>query len=323
MSYLAALAKVKEVVAKKALVPHLTYYLVKDGEIIATDGQVTAGAPFPQDRTFMVPAVEFDKVLNKLGDTAEINIEEGAILVTKGRYRSRINTLKDIDVFTFARPEGKMTKPPKDFVRSLRRLRPFVSDNATRVFAMAYRLRAGDMTVTNNISVARILLPACKIAFDHNIPVWAVDKVLGRGSGDLTAIQFTTTSFSFIFDDDSWLRTPLIDEKFPDETLDNLLSATPEASVELTAEWREVCGTVASLCDSTLRILPDKITGGRGQAGTEGDIESEVKALTAWDLKTLEFVLGLATHFDPSYYPKPCPWRGADVRGLIMGKMTT
>lgn len=321
MSFVAAIAKVKAAVATKDLAPHLTHFLVKQGEIIATDGEIFAGAPFPDARTYLVPAKEFEKVITRLGDAAEIALEENSIVISVKRYRSRVKTLADHTQYTYLHPEGTMVKPPKGFVGILRRLRPFISDNATRRFAMAYRLRASNVTVTNNVVMARCDF-AAKTKFNHLVPVWAIDNVLSRKEVELTSLQYTDKSFSFIFDDDSWLRTPLIDDAFPDDALDGVMKTAGTAKWEVTKDWREVYATVSDLSEETIRLLPDKITGGMGHQDTQGDVKTPVKDQTAWAPKFLTPVINLATHFDPALYPKPCPWHGREIKGVVMGKTT-
>lgn len=318
--YLAAIERVKNAVSSKPLVPHLTHYLIDNGEIMSTDGQLNAGGPFPDSGVkYMVPAAEFEKVLLKFGRKASIEVEQKSIVIKAGRYTARIATLADYDAFPLQRPRGEEAKNVGQLINIFRRLRPFVSDNATRPFAMAYRLRSTDVTVTNNIVLARSTHTLPK-GFDHLVPVWAVDFVLARRDAVLSSVRFDKGSFSFLFDDGSWMMSPLIAEQFPDGPCDKMLEATPDATWAIPGDWREAFNVVAELSEDSVRLYPDRITGGVGFSEVQAEVKSPVKELTPFVTKQLKLVVETATYFDPSLFPKPCPWQSEGIKGVIMGR---
>ncbi len=320
--YTESLKKVATAVATKDIIPHLTHYLIQNSEVIASDGNITVGSSFPDHREYMVPADDFDKVIARLGDDSTIEVGEEKITVKNGRYRSTIGVVHELESFNYLRPEGTKVPAPTYFVDGLKTLRPFVSDNATRSFAMAYCITAKDITVTNNIVIARYdeeFPMTVDGVEDILLPLGAADYILSR-SDPLEYIQYTANSMSFIFADGSWMRTPLLAEKFPLDQVDHIIGEMDTRTVvQITDEWREAYETVSALTESAIHITPDKITGGRSVTEASAETSSPVEEETIWNAKFLDPVLQEATGWNPGSWPKPAYWVSPKCYGAVMG----
>lgn len=316
-----ALEKVKSAVSQKDVVAHLTHYLIAGGQIVASDGRMTAGAPFPDQRTFLVPAEDFEKVVMRLGKDPVITLEENAIVVKAGRYRATVRTL-DPAQYHYQLPEGECLAVPGGFLDRLRAVRPFVSDNATQPWSLCVHCTHERLAAANNICAAISKDSGLPPGTNALLPIWAVDYVLSRKEG-LTGLHISANSMAFRWADGSWMRTQLVAAEFPTQ-LDKMLGETPEPDWEIPADWREAYARVADLTDDAVRLHGDRIVGGRADRTTvEGEAFTPVHkedGHTTWNPKFLTPVIEAATHWKPDAYPRPAPFRGRLIFGLIMGR---
>lgn len=319
-----AISKVKGAVSAKDVIPYMTHYLVKDHMIHASNGRVTAAAPFPDDRTYLVPAKPFEKTLERMpSDDIKIVLDENQNLkVSCGRYRAKLNTLKQ--AVDFPGPEGTEVECPGGFLDRLKAVRHFLSENATQPFALCVLLTGDAMFATNNIGIAG--------AFDVGlpemycmIPCWAVDFVIGRDSNP-SAVLWTESSISFKWADGSWMRSQLFCEKFPSNAA-ALVNSTTSPDWQIPNDWRDLFRDVCSMSDnpngpSEVHLYADKMVGGHSCGDLSVEAETPVPTgvlFTRWNPKFLLPVIENATHFNPTLWPKPCPFFGPLVRGVVMG----
>jgi hypothetical protein len=323
-----AISKVKDAVATKDVIPYMTHYWVSGGLIHATNGRIMAAAPFPDHRTYLVPAEAFRKSLDRMpGDDIKIDMEQDNVLkISCGRYKANIKMLIN-DFVQIPHPSGAHIPVPEGFIEKLRAIRPFISDNATKEFALCILLEGDHMIATNNIAVAA--------AFDVGLPpmysmlpVWAVDFVLARDNEPMQ-IAYDEASFSFLWEDGSWVRTQLMSIKFP-EIAKTLIFDAPQPEWEIPSDWRDVYKDVSSLTTSTLdsdqaeiRFYANKIIGRHSNGDFTADMVTPVppeSPFSMWNPVFLTPVIESSTHFETRFWPKPCPFAGPLLSGVIMGK---
>lgn len=314
-----ALIAVKEAVSSKELVAYLTHYYIHESTVTATDGRMVACGPFPDPREYLVPADDFERVLRIVGPKGKVSIKEGAIWMSSKKRRAKIRTLDPKD-FAHLKPDGDQVTCPKDLVTALRRVRPFVSDDATKAWAMAVSLKDNAVYATNNVLLATSPLKA-KIS-DMMIPVWAVDYLLDRDVHP-SKISLTESQAAFYYADGSWMRTVLVAGAAPENLFALAAGVDVKAGgVKITDDWREAFEAVAELSEDEVRIYPDKLTGGRAHAEIEIETVSGITDEASFNPKYMATVLERATAWDLTNYPDPAHWWGDNIRGLMVGRRT-
>ena len=316
-SFLDAYLKVKAAVAPNES-SHLSHICVKSGMMFATNSRMTAAAEVDFKDTFMVPATEFFKAVTILGEEGlKLVVKEGKIVVSKSRRRVTIQTLNPDD-FTYHLPDGDPLQVPVDFVKALKAVYKFMSDDRTKAWANAVRVKNGRVYATNNITVAQSDCGEWAQDVDITLPNWVVEYVVSRDV-ELQYMSFTDTSVSFNWADNSWVRSSRLSQEMPDMVVE-LTDRIEEVDFELSPEWKKAFDTVIQLADDMMHICPDKIKAGKGHSLVEAEVESPVEEETMWHPKYLQIVLQHATHFDPSKWPAPCSWKGPESKGLVIGR---
>lgn len=309
----------------------LNSYLIRNGNIHAYDGRMVVGTPFPfEGPEVLVPAEQFEKVLfNKPDGDFSWEREADRLVLKRGRFKGRIKTMPlETWVLPTDLPLG-LTPIPDGFIDSLEMLLPFVSENATKPWAMCVGVVGEYLYSSNNIAVARCHCPVGVGVSEFLLPRWVVEFIVKRREG-LAAwtVEEGGARLVFLWEDGSWMRSSNIVDQFPNAQalLDKyLLSDDIEVDVEITNEWRKIIRRIAKIADDpVIRLRPDECAGSSGEVLA---VEDEAGAPipdglteTVWDLRYLDAVLQAATHWNPRMYPNPSPWRGDFIEGIIAGR---
>lgn len=314
-----AISKVKAAIAPKDIASHLSHYLVKGKMIHGSDNRITAAAPFPYDGEFLVPSREFEAVANKFGPGTRITVEENSVIFTDGKMRATVRTLPTSAV-DYVMPQGTWKDLPGDFLAALSKVRAFISENAVHYWALSVCLEKDAIYATNNVVIA---CAECKGLEGEGrlLPAWAVDYILSR-SETLETIISEPTSMTFLWGDGSWMLSRLVDSKFP-EAAETLIGNMAQPSFRLEPLWKEALSTAIEMSETLVEIHGDKMVGHTEHGVIEVKINSPAPVdggISKWNTKFLAPVIQVAEFFQPDAWPKPAPFTGPGIRGLIIGR---
>lgn len=311
---------VQGAVARKDYAEEMCHLLIKDKTAVAYDGLLSMSTTINIDLHVKPHARTLARALQACGDENEIKLSRtkgGKLSVTCGKFRALVNCLDDEKEMNHPLPQGQYVEPSAQLLESLKALAPFMGIDASRPWAMGLRISGSSTYATNNIVLVERWHGA-KFPFEIIIPADAVKELI-RINQDPVLIQVDHGSITFHYENDRWLRTQLVDGQWPDnlERVFNM-EATPSPIPE---------GFFAAL--ETLRTFNDDL--GRvyvhatrlSTASDEGEgahVELDTGANAGiFILKQLQLLDGVATSIALDAYPKPCPFRGDKLRGVILG----
>jgi len=317
----ASLNWVKDALSSKDLRPELNHYLVRHGMIHATDGRMVACHPFPtEDELFCVSGPEFEKLLARLEAPIELEVEDDHIVLKHGRLRGKIKTLPP-DEWQFNEVKAAWYPVPKLLLPSLKKLRAFISDNATKPWALCVGMANDTLYATNNISIAACPEIGLPDGLRGVIPYWAIDFILSRPEG-LAEWAHADNYLGFRWKNGAWMRTQLVEGEFPPQ-VEAIIGSAGYAEHKITDEWRAAYMQASSLLDDALVLKADHMT------GINRHMEVRVEATSplppdsdhsGWSVEYLNPVIACATHWQPDKWPNPVPFRGEDILGVVMGR---
>ena len=208
---------VKGAVSTKDLIPVLTNFHFYSGRVQGGNGRITIDAPLELGGIdITVPAVPFLKAIDTcegILDFENLKITEaGRLSIKKGKFRS-VLPLSNSDEFPLVEPsEGKARHVPP-ILSALKRLRPFVGDDATRPWACGVLFKNGYAYATNNVVMTRVIMDFGDCEF--NLPGFAVDELL-RINKEPESIIIDDNAVTFFFGKLGWLRSQLFSAEWPD-----------------------------------------------------------------------------------------------------------
>ena len=302
-------------IKKNKINPELEHYQIKNGEIVGFNGYMALGAPIDLAIEAHPKAALFFKALEACGETISINLTDGGRLsIRSGKFAAYVPCI-DREVYT-ARPEGVAYEAPEGFGAACRKLLPFISEDASRPWAMGLCSKEGSLTATNNIIIIQQWIGGDLPVF--NCPKFAIAEIARVGE-DPKIIQVSPTSLTFHFEDGRWLRTQQLSDEWPHATVDNILSGA-KPGTPVGPELFDGLRTIAPFTPpetTAIRFEDGRITTGNEGAGAS--VEVEVPAGPLFSAPMIKLLEGVAQTIDFSAYPNPCGFFGENCRGVILG----
>jgi DNA polymerase III sliding clamp (beta) subunit (PCNA family) len=266
---------------------------------------------------YMLPAQSFFAAVEACDGVPKLTIKENTLVVSEGKFRARVPLLPGVDYPLIPPPQGDVVG--KLSTEPLRRVRDFVATDASRPFACGEYFHKGYVYATNNVTMTRS--PVNYNGPDIVIPVQCVDELL-RLPFDEYSVQHSESGLYFRPEGvDVWVHTRALDLAWPD--VERFFEWDADALPEINAV--QLRAGVARLKkfvpDDKVPVICFTDEGLRTLEGSAGDaqIGDSDKMLSSWRAETLELVLAKATHVDFSTFPKPSPWRGEALTGVMMG----
>lgn len=308
-------------VADKDLVPVLTHLHVSDGTVQGGNGRmaITGYAPDLAGYDFTVPADPFYRAVVACDGTPKLALKGSALTVSKGKFRVRLPVLPG-DEYPVVTRDGIKGKGYSGacLLHALQRVRPFVSKDASRVWSSGVLLADGMAWATDNVTMVGTPVKGLPKATRCIIPLDAVDELVRVGY-EIDRFWITDNSAVFVYADNCWMRTALIDDKWPIEPRALLVD--------------QPCDPVPDgLADAVRKVLPfcpdSKFPAVKfsenGVSTMDGDMAASVGGVAlpagAWRAEPLLNMLAVATHVALEYHPEPCPFKGdGGLVGVIVG----
>ncbi len=207
------LSKIRLAVATKRLVPIQTCFHFYKGRIQGNNGAICLDAPFGyfEMDEITVSAAKFYRAAKLCAGKFNYSITNNQRLhITKSKFRALIPMHEQRAYNRWVAMGGRIIEVD-GLLKTLKRLRPFISEDASRPWSRSVLFRDGYAYSTNNVVLAR--LPAPKIQ-ETRIPVLAIDVLLELGMEPLS-IEVSDRAIVFHFPGDMSHMARLVETKWP------------------------------------------------------------------------------------------------------------
>lgn len=292
-----------------------THVALINGTAVATDGVLAAGHYIDEHINAVPHTMTLVSALKKCeGVLSVTQLDSGKLSVKAGKFRALVPcipgaTLPDIAPDPYA---GVMDNRVRD---GLELLAPFVVENSQRVVMASVLLRAGTMVATNG----HVLLEywhGTDLPPNLIVPKLFINALI-RVKKNIVGFGFSQNSLTIYFEDNSWLKTQLYREKWPDTDAimqrhnAGLASPLPEnffGALSNVADFTE---------DNRIRIRPGKI-----QSHAHADVGASyelagINASVTLNAKHLGLLDGLVLSMDFAGTTGASYFYGENLRGAV------
>lgn len=316
-----ALKFVAGAVAKKDIVTELTHFRIHNRRITSFNGKLTLSCPIELDIDCCPKAEAMVQAIRACEETPQMKLTPtGKLSIRAGSFRTHVETIPE--AFVGIEPEGQRVEVGAELLDAFRQLMPFVSDDASKIWANGVLLDGQSAFATNNVVLAEFWL-GYHFPFRINIPGFSVREILRIGEAP-EYMLLTASSATFFFSDDRWLKTQLYPTDWPDVTallnaLTQAQTPTPPdlfAALEKIKKFTGIFNAVylGQFGVSTVQSVDD-------ETGTAIEVPG-IDHASAFALPMLALLDGIAERIDFAAWPAPVPWNGARIRGAIAGLRT-
>lgn len=327
MDLLSALKFVQGSVAKKELQEGLTHFRIVDGYVRGYNGVLALCSPIGLNIDCTPKAEPMIKAIAACEDAVQMTmLTNGKLSIKSGGFKVSIDT---IDGPTqHVEPEGTLYEiNGEKFLNGIKTVQAFISDDASRPWSCGVLIKEGSMFATNNTSIIQYwfgdVFPVVCV-----IPRLAVKELL-RIKQPPVSVQATENSMTFHFGDGCWLRTQLIEPKWPD--IEKIITKSEEGSnpYQLEPSLFDALEKIKPFAERDVKVYIENSLCRTHVVELDGAsaLFKEHQTLGVYNIDLLMQLKGLATEWDASRYnvldyrglPSPIVFYGEGLRGVIVG----
>jgi DNA polymerase III sliding clamp (beta) subunit (PCNA family) len=303
-------------VSTKDFVPVLKCFHLYNGRIQGQNGRIAIDAPFASlgITDFTVPAERFLKAIDACDSEPDISItDSGKLSVKRKGFRATL-PLGEHSAFPLAIKSGELLATGGRFISTLRELKPFISDDASRPWTNGVLLSEGYAYATNNVVLVRS--PFAWDFGDINLPVYAIDELLRIGI-EPDEILLDENALTFVLGE-AWLRAQLLTGEWPDVA----------ARFEDIEFGDVVPSGIIQAIEKILPFCPDPkmpeiIFSAEGVSTAAGEQMAAIEGISLPDgcyrAEVLLLALSVAQRVNFAAYPAPVAFCGNKVEGMFVG----
>jgi len=286
-----------------------------DNSITAYDGVLACGAYLPETVPAICPnTMQLIKAMEKASDVSALSFETNSIIVKTNKFRAIVPCVPGTDLM-FIYPDQPLYELTNNFRSAAMTAAIWTKENAQTVVAASIMLRPGSCVGTNGRALIEVWhgvdMPSGLI-----VPKTFIDA-LGKVKKNITRFGFSDTSLTIWFDDNSWLKTQLYSEQWPN--IDLFLAYTETAKPELvTKEFWEAIKTISVFSEDGRIFMNEGFV--CSHKSTAKGAEYKLKGLPSdqsYDFKLLLAISELATSFDWEGNDRVTCFFGDKLRGVL------
>lgn len=314
---LSSLKFVQGAVAKKDFVPALAHFQIKDGLVKGFNGSLALCGPIDLNLAVQPKALPFIKAIQACTDTIALHVTDtGRLSIKSGRFKAFIDCIDE--AFPNIEPEGDTVRLDGGLLKVLKKLAPFIAEDASRPWARGILFRGHSAYATNNVVIIEHWL-GYTFPVEINVPKSAVAELL-RINEEPESMQVTPTSVTFHFSNRRWLRSQTYSLDWPDvaRVLDR--EASPGAFPETLFASIHDCLLPFIEEDGGIYFKKDGSVATAFADGVGASVQFEpFNAHGKYNAEQFMLLEGVAERIDLTSFPAPTLFFGDKVRGAIVG----
>lgn len=307
---------VQGAVARKDFLPALTHFVIEGGTVRGFNGTIALCAPVPLDLECKPKAEPLVRAIGNCDDTIQLSLTKaGRLSVRSGSFKAFVDCVDGETPHVV--PTGERCEVNgAALLAALKAVEPFIGEDASRPWCNGVLLAGPSVYATNNI-IAVEYWAGSTLPIVVNLPRMAVRELLRIGTEPVGA-QFDETSVTFHYPEGRWLRTQLLPSDWPDLTRVLNVEASPQpfppGIFPAIAKLKPFADKLRRVYFRDGQACTHEAEGEGASASVEGLAHAGV-----YNADMLELLDGVAHSVDFSLYPRPCPFQGERLRGVIIG----
>lgn len=289
-----------------------THVCIFNGMISAYNKGLSLGAPIAEQLSTCPHSYTLAAALRKCGESMTLTqLDNNSLQVTSGKLSVNVPCVSH-ETMAISIPDPQCGELDENVRQGFKELAWIVDENATKAYGAGIMLTDGKMIAVNGHVMLEywhgVNLPEMKL-----IPKPAVTAVCKQASA-LTGFGFSPTTFTFYFENGSFVKTGLLSTPYPNT---ETLFKHDDNPIEVTSEFIEAVEAVKDFTDTTLIYFIDGQVRSHysGKIGAIYDCDCILDNL-AYNAEDLNVALKLAHKF---YFPAKgnAVFYGERIRGAI------
>jgi DNA polymerase III sliding clamp (beta) subunit (PCNA family) len=303
-------------VAKKDFVPALTHFSIENGTVRGYNGVMAICSPIPFNISCKPKADPLIRAINNCEETVQLTMmASGRLSIKSGKFKAFVDCVEGDTPHVM--PSGKhVAIDGAALLQAFQTIYPVIGDDASRPWSNGVLLLGQSAFATNNVVLVEYWTGA-EVPLPINVPRAAIKEML-RVNEAPVSIQMDDNSITFHYSESRWIRTQLLETKWPDlrKVLDR--PSTPKGIDERIFQAMEI---IKPFCDKLGRVMfkPGRICTHEDENEGAGYDLDGFDHTGIYSFEMLACIKDVAKMVDWSTYPNPCMFFGDRARGAIIG----
>jgi DNA polymerase III sliding clamp (beta) subunit (PCNA family) len=312
---LTSLKFVQGSIAKKDFVPSLTHFVIEDGRVRGYNGVIALCSPIPFNIPCKPKGETLVRAISNCEGTVSMSLTAGGRLSIKsGKFKAFVDCVEGET--PHAIPEGETVQlDGESILKAVKTIHPFIGNDASRPWSNGVLFTGESAFATNNVTLVEYWTGA-KFPTTINVPKVAIREMLRINEAPVFA-QLNANSLTLHYTGERWLRTQLLETKWPDlsKVLNRESNPTP-----IEPKIFEGLEIIKPFVEKTGKIFFNNgVSTHESEAeGASYDIDN-FPHTGLYNLDMLKLLEGTAQTIDWGNYPGPCMFFGERLRGAIIG----
>jgi len=292
-----------------------THCALYDGFLISFDGIISAGCKVESTLQCCPHTLKLLAALAHCGEEVNITLDAFKLAVKSGRFRALVPCVEFSDLI-YTTPDEPVAPLNDSLLRAFNLVAPLATEGAQTVYQAAILLNGGSV-IGSNGAVLFEVWHGIDMPPGIVLPKAAIAAVLKAGK-PLSKFGFSDRSFTFHFEDGSWIKSQLYDEEYPDvsEIIDKPVNPWP-----IPDHFYEAVEAVAGFSENDSVYFRDRAFWSHADASAATSFEIEgLPTGPIFAGKYLKMLQGVAERIDFQTYPSMAYFFGENVRGVVMGR---
>lgn len=299
--------------------PNECHILLSNKTATAFNGTVGAGCKIDEDLYAAPNAKIFLSALSKCGDNYTLTQVDTKLVLKSGPFKANIPCI-DPTLMYFPTPDPNMAPIDDSFKKAVELIEKVKPENGQRVVTLSFLLNGPSILATDG----KILIEAWHgLNMPTNIPVPKAIIPSICNTKKLTGFGLSNTTVTFFFEDESFIRSQLFADKWPD--VSHLIDR-PSNMKPVPKDLFKALDAIKDFSGNGFVYFNDgKLQSHEiSEKGAEFDVEGLRKG-PVYSVKYLNLIKDMIDKVD--FYVEPeglgrgkiCAFVGNNVRGILMG----
>jgi len=290
-----------------------THCIFKNNTVTAFDGRLSAGHSIEEDLNATPQTQTFTDALKLCGDTLTITqLDKSRLAVKSGKFNAFVPC--HTEEMPTIEPDPPQALLDNRLIDGFRLISNLADEETDKVATSTILVKAGSMVATNGFIVVEFW-HGIDLPYPLIIPKEAVAAVL-KIDKKLAKFGFSTHTFTFYFDDNSWIKTQLLNGDWPNT--DQILNVDCNPWPLFTEFYKAVNALEKFTTKDRIYFKTDKV---EASLSDKEGASFEIPGLPEgpiFSINQLKLIEGMFDRIDFISYKDKSYFFGENLRGAIM-----
>lgn len=303
-------------VTKDEGAPYEIYSIMYQGQLIAHNGTIGAGHKMPENLHCAPHTNLFREALSKCGEAYSLELTDKGLQIKSGKFKAVVPCADYLEGGVSYIPDPPMYSINDTFVKALQAVGVLTNEAGQHIVTASILMNQGSL-IASDLKIIFEYWHGLELPYGASLPK-AVVGPLAKSSKKLVKFGFSNSSVTFYFEDESWLKSQIYADRWPD--IQKVLNKKANMWPVPTGFWEALEAVAPFSKDGLVYFAAGRLASHRQEgAGASFDVPG-LPAGPIFSARSLRLIQPYAEQIDFAVEgDKMLMFKGQNIRGAIAG----